>query len=39
MEDRHGMLIDLSITDARLAEPRAADPMPDRRRHAFAGLQ
>jgi transposase len=34
MENRHGLLIDLAITDATLAEPRAAAPLLDRRRRA-----
>jgi hypothetical protein len=32
MENRNGLLIDLAITDATLAEPKAAAPLVDRRR-------
>jgi transposase len=32
MENRHGLLIDFSITDATWAEPRTAEPLLDRRR-------
>lgn len=39
MENRHGLLIDFTITDATLAEPKAADPMLDRRRRARAGMK
>ncbi|MGH7908988.1 MAG: IS5 family transposase [Thermodesulfobacteriota bacterium] len=38
MENRHGLLIDLAITDATLAEPKAAGPMLDRRRRARGGM-
>ena len=34
MENRNGLLVDLAITDATLAEPRAAAPLVDRRRRA-----
>ena len=34
MENRHGLLVDLAITDATLAEPKAAAPLIDRRRQA-----
>lgn len=34
MENRHGLLVDLAITDATLAEPKAAAPLLDRRRRA-----
>ena len=34
MENRSGLLVDLSITDATLFEPKAAAPMLDRRRKA-----
>ena len=34
MENRHGLLIDLAITDATLTEPRAVAPLLDRRRQA-----
>jgi transposase len=34
MENRHGLLVDLAITDATLAEPWAAAPLVDRRRRA-----
>jgi len=37
MENRHGLLIDLAITDATLSEPKAATPMLDRRRLARRG--
>jgi transposase len=33
MENRNGLLVDLVVTDATLAEPKAAAPMLDRRRH------
>ncbi len=39
MENRHGLLIDLAITDATLAEPKAAAPLVDRRRQARANLR
>jgi transposase len=39
MENRHGLLIDLTITDATLAEPKAADPMLDRRRRARGAMR
>ena len=39
MENRHGLLIDLAITDATLAEPKAADPMLDRRRRARGSMK
>ena len=32
MENRHGLLVDVAITDATLAEPKAAAPVLDRRR-------
>jgi len=32
MENRHGMLVDVTITDSTLHEPKAAEPMLDRRR-------
>jgi transposase len=34
MENRNGLLVDLAVTDATLAEPKAAAPLVDRRRHA-----
>jgi transposase len=34
MENRNGFLVDLAITDATLAEPKAAAALLDRRRHA-----
>ena len=34
MENRNGLLVDLAITDATLAEPKAAAPLVDRRREA-----
>ncbi len=34
MENRNGLLVDLTITDATLAEPKAAAPLVDRRRKA-----
>lgn len=34
MENRHGLLIDIAITDATLAEARAANALVDRRRRA-----
>jgi len=34
MENRNGLLVDLAITDATLAEPKAAVPLVDRRRKA-----
>jgi len=34
MENRNGLLVDLAITDATLAEPKAAAPLVDRRRKA-----
>lgn len=34
MENRSGLLVDLVVTDATLAEAKAAAPMLDRRRHA-----
>lgn len=39
MENRSGLLIDLAITDATLAEPRAAAPLLDRRRQARRGMR
>ena len=39
MENRHGLLIDLAITDATLAEPKAVAPLVDRRRRARQGLR
>lgn len=39
MENRHGLLIDLGITDATLAEPKAAEPMLDRRRRARGAMK
>jgi len=33
MENRNGLLVDLAITDSTLAEPKAAAPLVDRRRH------
>lgn len=39
MENRHGLLIDLAITEATLAEPRAAAPLVDRRRRARQGMR
>ena len=39
MENRYGLLIDLAITDATVAEPKAADPMLDRRRRARGGMR
>lgn len=39
MENRHGLLVDLAITDATLAEPKAAAPLLDRRRQARQGLR
>jgi len=39
MENRSGLLIDVSITDARLFEPKAAAPMLDRRRQARRRLR
>jgi IS5 family transposase len=39
MENRHGLLIEFAITDATLAEPKAADPMLDRRRRARGGIR
>lgn len=39
MENRHGLLIDLAITDATLAESRAAHPMLDRRRRARGAMR
>ena len=39
MENRHGLLIDLAITEATLAEPRAAAPLVDRRRRARHGMR
>lgn len=38
MENRNGLLVDLAITDATLAEPKAAYPMLDRRRLGRSGL-
>jgi hypothetical protein len=32
MENRNGLLIDIAVTDPTLHEPRAAEPMLDRRR-------
>jgi len=39
MENRHGLLVDLTITDATLAEPKAAESMLDRRRQARQGMK
>lgn len=39
MENRSGLLIDLSITDSTLAEPKAAAPLLDRRRQARRDLR
>ena len=39
MENRHGLLIEFAITDATLSEPRAADPMLDRRRRARGAMR
>jgi transposase len=39
MENRNGLLIDLAITDARLAEPKAVYPMLDRRRLGRSALR
>lgn len=39
MENRNGLLIDLAITDATLAEPKAAYPMLDRRRLGRSALR
>jgi transposase len=39
MENRHGLLVDLTITDATLAEPKAAEPLLDRRRQARQGMK
>lgn len=38
MENRHGLLVDLHITDATLSEANAASTLIDRRRFARAGL-
>jgi transposase len=38
MENRNGLLIDVSITDATWAEPRAAEPLLDRRRQGRRGM-
>lgn len=38
MENRHGLLVDVVITDATLAEPKAAAPLLDRRRQARQGM-
>jgi len=38
MENRNGLLVDLAITDATLAEPKAAVPLVDRRRKARRGM-
>lgn len=38
MENRNGLLIDLAITDATRAEPKAASPLVDRRRRARHGM-
>ena len=38
MENRNGLLIDVAITDATLAEPKAAAPMLDRRRKARGAM-
>lgn len=38
MENRNGLLIDLAITDATLAEPKAAAPLVDRRRNGRRGM-
>jgi len=39
MENRHGLLIEFAITDATLAEPKAVDPMLDRRRRARGAMK
>jgi transposase len=39
MENRHGLLVDVVITDATLAEPKAAEPMLDRRCRARGNLK
>jgi transposase len=39
MENRNGLLVDLAITDATVAEPRAAAPMLDRRRLGRSSLR
>jgi transposase len=39
MENRSGLLIDVAITDARLYEPYAAEPLLDRRRQARRGMR
>jgi len=39
MENRHGLLVDVAITDATLSEPRAVTPLLDRRRRARQGLR
>lgn len=38
MENRSGLLADASIMDATLFEPKAAEPMLDRRRRARQGM-
>jgi transposase len=39
MENRNGLLVDLAITDATLAEPKAVAPLLDRRRQARRRLR
>jgi len=39
MENRHGLLVDVVITDATLAEPKAAAPLLDRRRRARGNMK
>lgn len=39
MENRSGLLIDVTITDSTLYEPKAAAPMLDRRRRAREGMK
>lgn len=39
MENRHGLLVDLAITDATLAEPKAVAALVDRRRQARQHLR
>jgi IS5 family transposase len=38
MENRNGLLVDLTITDSTLYEPRAAEPLLDRRRQGRQGM-
>ena len=38
MGNRHGLLVDLAITDATLTEPKAAAPLLDRRHQARQGM-